>query len=410
MKLVQSLLRDFHPRDFDVELWDGTRWNPERGRFRRFTWKINNPDIAWDVLHSSNRELALGEAYVRGDFDVLGDLEAAFPLADYLIGKEWTTAEKLRFAASGARAALKRRNTPGIRPRISGVTHSKTRDQAAIRYHYDVSNDFYRLWLDRNLVYSCAYFRDPSDDLDTAQIKKMDQICSSLELKSGERLIDIGCGWGGLILHAVRHYGVRAVGITLSEKQAELAQRRVHDQGLSDRCQVRVLDYRSIGQLGSCDKLASIGMIEHVGESRLEEYFHHAFHALRPDGLFLLSGIGRAGNRPFSDAPTFTDVYVFPDGELETIGTMLDRAEKAGFEVRSVENLRDHYARTTSQWLQRLEANAEEATAIVGDTRYRIWRLYLGGSAYYFRKAWLGLYQTLLRKNHGIGEKQSYPG
>jgi cyclopropane-fatty-acyl-phospholipid synthase len=399
LRFVQSLLCDLHPRDFDVELWDGTHWLPERMQFRRFTWRINNPDVVWDILQSSNRQVALGEAYIRGDFDLLGNLEAAFPLADYLIRKEWTKTEKLRLVVTGAVSRLKSRSAAPIRPHISGKPHSRERDQAAVSYHYDVSNDFYQLWLDRNMVYSCAYFEKPTDDLDTAQVQKMNEICAKLELRPGEKLIDIGCGWGGLIVHAVREYGVHAVGITLGEAQADFVRRRIQTEGLADRCEVRRLDYRDIDQLGSCDKLASVGMVEHVGESRLGEYFQRAFDVLRPGGMFLVSGIGIPGNRIPPDQPTFTDVYVFPDGELETIGTMLSRAESPGFEVRSVENLREHYGRTTSQWLHRLEAKAAEAIAIVGDSRYRTWRLYLAGSTYYFRKAWLGLYQTLLRKN-----------
>jgi cyclopropane-fatty-acyl-phospholipid synthase len=208
------------------------------------------------------------------------------------------------------------------------------------------------------MVYSCAHFEDASDDLDAAQVQRMNQICATLELRPGETFVDIGCGWGGLIVHAAREYGVRAIGITISDAQADFAQRRIHAEGLSDRCEVRRLDYREVGRLGGCDKLASVGMVEHVGESKLTEYFHRSFDMLRPGGMFVLSGIGRAGNRPLSDQPTFTDVYVFPDGELETIGMILGRAESAGFEVCSVDNFRADYARTTSQWLHRLEAKS----------------------------------------------------
>jgi cyclopropane-fatty-acyl-phospholipid synthase len=403
LRLVQSLLRDMHPRDFDIELWDGTRWIGDPKQFHRFTWRISNPGIIWDVLRSSNRQIALGEAFIRGDFDIVGDLEAAFPLADYLISKEWSAAEVLRLLATGVLTEREQRKLIALRPRFSGKVHSRGRDQAAVSYHYDVSNDFYRLWLDRNMVYSCADFENAADDLDAAQVQKMNQICTKLELRPGETLVDIGCGWGGLIVYAAREFGVRAIGITISDAQADFAQRRIHAEGLSDRCAVRTLDYRDVSQLGGCDKLASVGMVEHVGASKLAEYFRRTFDMLRPGGIFLLSGIGRAGNRPLSDQPTFTDVYVFPDGELETIGTMLDHAESAGFEVCSLDNFRENYARTTSHWLHRLEAKAAEAVSIVGKTRYRTWRLYLAGSAYYFRKSWLGLYQTLLRKNSLAG-------
>jgi cyclopropane-fatty-acyl-phospholipid synthase len=248
-----------------------------------------------------------------------------------------------------------------------------------------------------------ARFEHAADDLDAAQVQRMNQICTKLELRPGETFVDIGCGWGGLIVHAAREDGVRAIGITISDAQADFAQRRIHAEGLSDQCEVRRLDYRDLSRLGGCDKLASVGMVEHVGESRLAEYFHRTFDMLRPGGMFVLSGIGRAGNRPLSDQPTFTDVYVFPDCELETIGTILGRAESAGFEVCTVDNFREDYARTTSQWLHRLEAKSAQAVSIVGNTRYRTWRLYLAGSAYYFRKSWLGLYQPRLRKNDLAG-------
>jgi cyclopropane-fatty-acyl-phospholipid synthase len=399
LALIQSVLRDIHPRDFAVELWDGSCWEPEKTQFRRFTWKINNPEALRRVFDSPNRQLALGEAYVREAFDIIGDIEAVFPLADYLIGKEWGTFEKLRIVGMFREfQAFKWERETGSRVRFSGVSHSKERDQEAIRYHYDVSNDFYELWLDHNMLYSCAYFKDPLQDLDTAQIQKMDRICKQLCLKQGERLIDIGCGWGGLIIHAARTYGVHATGITISEAQVDLTQKRICAAGISARCEVRRLDYRDLKKLGACDKLVSIGMVEHVGEFHLQEYFQHAFRELRPGGTFLNSGIARPANRPSSKQLTFTDVYVFPDGELPTIATLVSTAKAAGFEVRALENLRDHYYYTTRRWLQRLEAKAEEARRIIGEKRYRIWRLYLAGSAYYFRKGWLDLYQTLLSK------------
>ena len=407
LTFIQFLLRDFHPRDFAVELWDGTRWAPERNQFCRFTWKINNPGVLRAVFDSGNRQLALGEAYVEGDFDITGDIEAVFPLADYLIGKQWGTIEKLQIASILRDPPLLERKYGGrSRANISGELHSKTRDQQAIKYHYDVSNDFYQLWLDRNMLYSCAYFTNPSEDLDSAQIQKMDHVCDELGLKPGERLVDIGCGWGGFIIHATREYGVQAVGITISQSQADLAQRRIQAAGLSDRCQVRRLDYRDLDELGVCDKLVSIGMVEHVGGSNLPEYFRRAYRVLRPGGMFFNSGIVRASNRLPSKSSTFTDVYVFPDGELTTIAAMLSNAEDAGFEVRALENLREHYFYTTKRWLQRLEARADEARRIVGNVRYRTWRLYLAGSTYYFQKGWLDLYQTLLMKDNKADASQ----
>jgi len=272
------------------------------------------------------------------------------------------------------------------------------RDREAIAYHYDVSNDFYALWLDKKMIYSCGYFENGDEDIGTTQNAKLEYICRKLRLKPGERLLDIGCGRGGLVVHAARKYGVRALGITLSRAQMEHAQTCIHAAGLSDRCEVRLLDYRDLRERGAYEKIVSVGMVEHMGAANLAEYFCQAFRLLRAGGLFLNSGISRPGNRRPSPEPTFTDIYIFSDGELVTIATLLDNAEQAGFEVREVESLRDHYHLTVRHWLQRLEARAPEARQIVSDRTYRTWRLYLAGSAYYFQKAFLNLYQTLLEK------------
>ena len=398
LEILQELLRDFHPRDFAIELWEGTNWPPEESRFHRFTWKIRNPDALWKAASSSNREVAFAEQYISGDFDILGDIEAAFPLGDYLIHKEWSTSDKLRLVRNLLKLPARQREEIPARPELRGPRHTLARDQAAVRYHYDVSNDFYSLWLDKEMIYSCGYFERADEDIDTAQERKLDSICRKLQLKTGDRFLDIGCGWGALVIHAARNYGVHALGITLSRAQFELARQRVNDAGLSEKVQIRILDYRQLGEREVFDKIASVGMVEHVGESNLPIYFRSAFRLLRPGGVFLNSGIARAGNRPASRQPTFTDLYVFPDGELETIGSLSIVAEQAGFEIRDVESLREHYYLTTLQWLRRLEARAREAQQIVGDRTYRIWRLYLAGSAYYFQKGLLNLYQTLLVK------------
>jgi|SRR5579864_2368670 len=403
LAVVQELLQDYHPRDFAVALWDGTQLPPDPGQFCRFTWQINNPG-ALRALLRSDRQVALGEAYASGDFDISGDILAIFPLAEHLAEKHWATAKKLRLASLLLGLPATAHHEELIAD-LTGRSHSKLRDRNAVTFHYDVSNEFYKLWLDRGLVYSCAYFKTPEDPLDAAQEQKLDYICRKLRLRPGQRMLDLGCGWGGLILHAARNYGVQATGITLSEQQLMLAQQRIEEAGLASQCQVTLMDYRDARQLGDFDKIASVGMVEHVGESQLPEYFGNAFALLKPGGAFLNHGIGRGGNRAKPSHPTFTDVYVFPDGEMIPIATMLRRAEEAGFEVRDVENLREHYFLTLCQWLRRLEASEEQAQALVGEARYRIWRLYLAGSAYYFRTGKLDLYQSLLVKSgHGGSE------
>jgi cyclopropane-fatty-acyl-phospholipid synthase len=401
MALVRELLRDYHPRDFAVELWDGARWDAEPGNFCRFTWHVNNP-AALRAMFRSERQAALGEAYVCEEFDVSGDILAIFPLAEYLAEKRFTAAEKLRLASLFLSLPGKSHEFD-LSAKIDGRLHSKIRDRRAVTFHYDLSNDFYQLWLDPQMVYSCAYFSSAEDSIEYAQREKLDYLCRKLRLRPGERLLDIGCGWGGLIMHAAREYGVNAIGITLSQEQLVLAQKRISAAELKSVCQARLLDYRETAQLGQFDKVVSVGMIEHVGESQLPEYFHQAYESLGTGGVFLNHGIARAGNREKPAQSTFTDTYVFPDADLVPISIILRCAEESGFEIRDIENLREHYFLTLCQWLRRLETNAGEARRMIGETKYRIWRLYLAGSAYYFQSGKLGLYQTLLTKN-GKGE------
>jgi len=403
LSFLQELLRGFHPRNFSVELWDGTLWEPEPGQFRRFGWKIKRPAALRAALSLSNlassMTVALAEAYIYGDFDLEGDIEGIFPLADYLLSSPWSKRQKLRLSA----LLLGLPGGGGPRPvrpgeQLHGRLHSKERDRAAVSYHYDVSNDFYALWLDKEMVYSCAYFLKRDDDLETAQKQKLDYLCRKLRLKAGERLLDIGCGWGGLVMHAAREYGVNAVGITLSRQQFELAEARIREAGLSGRCQVKLLDYRDIGEAASFDKAVSVGMVEHVGESNLPEYFSAAFKALRPGGVFLNHGIGAPQKRFRSQGTTFGDLYVFPDGEMPPIGAISRDAELAGFEVRDVENLREHYALTLRHWVRGMEQHSEQARRLVDEVTFRIWRLHMAGSAHYFQTGKLNLYQTLLVK------------
>ncbi len=319
----------------------------------------------------------LGEAFVEGHIRVEGSIHEIFRVADGL-----------------ARTAVAKTN--------SGFSwlkrHTRRSDRKAIEYHYDVSNDFYRLFLDRNMVYSCAYFRDHGDSLETAQEQKLDHILSKLLVKPGERLLDIGCGWGALVLRAAKKYGADATGITLSQNQYEYACERIRAEGLQDRCRVELRDYRDLPDDASFDKISSVGMFEHVGLRNLPVYFEKIRKLLKPHGLVLNHGITSSGVDKLEAGPdtgSFIDRYVFPDGELPHISLVMREMAAAGLEVADVESLRRHYARTCHEWASRLEAKREEAANLVDEKKLRIWQIYLAGSAFGFAKGWMNLYQVL---------------
>lgn len=293
LSLLQDLLGSSPQRNFAVRLWDGTVWRPEGAAAEpaRVTIILQHPG-ALRRMFLPPSDLTLGEAYIYNDFDIEGDIEAVFPLGDQFLDGHWGKVEQLRYG----KRLLSLPNTGQPRPgemaaKLRGARHSKERDRQAIAYHYNRSNEFYALWLDKRMIYSCAYFQTPGDDIDTAQEQKLDYICRKLRLRPGERLLDIGCGWGGLVIYAAQHYGVAAYGITLSERQAELAQQRIQEAGLTGRCRVEVRDYRDVKEPESFDKLVSVGMFEHVGEALLPVYFKQAWQLLRPGGVFLNHGI-----------------------------------------------------------------------------------------------------------------------
>jgi cyclopropane-fatty-acyl-phospholipid synthase len=391
--LLEQLASGVSGNGYCVRLWDGTQWGTRERP--RFTIVLKNPAALHHLLLSPS-ELSLGEAYIYDDFDVEGDLEAAFEFVEKLFSAPLplTAKLKLRAVAAVPRRFLDQRSAAAL----SGRLHSRERDRAAIAYHYDLPSDFYGLFLDRRMIYSCAYFRSPDDDLDTAQEQKLDYICRKLRLKPQERLLDIGCGWGGLVIYAAKNYGVRASGITLSAAQAETARRRIQDAGVADRCQVELRDYRDLDQAEPFDKLVSVGMFEHVGESMLPEYFRRAWQLLRPQGLFLNHGIAASATYRH-EGPSFIEKYVFPNGELVPLFTTVHAAEGCGFEVCDVESLRPHYALTLRHWVNRLEARAGEARRLVDEVAYRIWRIYMAGSAHGFSRGRVNVYQLLLSKS-----------
>ena len=398
MGLLERLLTGAAARDVSVRLWDGTRWPDDRAR--RVTLSLNHPG-SLRRMFLPGTEVGLAEAYLYDDFDIEGDIEAVFAASDELTANLGGKLDRLQLARELRRLPSEshRDVDSSVRVRLTGKRHSIQRDRHAVRRHYDVSNDFYALWLDKRMVYSCAYFPTSDADLDTAQERKLDHICRKLRLRPGQRLLDIGCGWGGLVIYAAQHYGVQAEGMTLSEPQALLANERIAEAGLAARCRVDVRDYRELDGPEAYDAVASVGMFEHVGKAVLSTYFDKAMDVLRPGGLLLNHGIARNTTNPLGRGPSFSDTYVFPDGELVPISTSLDVAESAGFEVRDVESLREHYALTLRHWVRRLEATHDRALQVVNEPIYRVWRLFMSGSAHGFAVGNLNVYQALLAKS-----------
>jgi cyclopropane-fatty-acyl-phospholipid synthase len=377
-----------------IRAYDGSHAGPSDASA---TLVIRSPDAVRRVL-SSPGELGMARAYVAGDIELDGDIFVALAaLGEQLVAgfrrpKSWRTLARLVRGTGGLRRAPE---PPAEEIRLHGRRHSRSRDAAAIAHHYDVSGDFYRLVLGPTMTYSCAVWEDPSVGLDAAQEAKYDLICRKLGLVAGVRLLDVGCGWGGMAMHAARDYGVRAVGVTLSREQAELARRRVADAGLADRVEIRLADYREIDD-GPYDAISSIGMFEHVGADQLGRYFSRMHALLAPQGRLLNHGISRpAGQGPIR-SNSFHQRYVFPDGELEEIGTVVSAIQHAGLEVRHVENLREHYALTLRAWVRNLEESYTEAVKLAGAGRARVWRLYLASSALGFEGGEIEIYQTLV--------------
>ena len=402
LSLLQDLFGSSEQRNFAVQLWDGTTWKPEPAEPTRLTLVLQHPG-ALRRMFLPPSDLNLGEAYIYNDFDIEGDIEAVFPLADQIIEGGLGKVEQLRYG----KRLLSLPNTGQPRSsdaaaKLRGPRHSRERDRQAIAFHYNRSSEFFALWLGQRMAYSCAYFATPDDDLDTAQERKLDYVCRKLRLRPGERLLDIGCGWGSLILYAAQHYGVEAHGITLSQWQAEFAQKRIQEAGLTERCHVEVRDYRDLAELGSFDKVASISMFEHVGEALLPTYFKQAWHVLRHGGVFLCHGITKSTSLQAPWRTSFSNHYFFPDTEMVLISSLLRFAEENGFEIRDVESLREHYPLTLRHWLRRLDAHADEARRLISDVSYRICRLHHAVAIYAFQSGRISLYQALLAKpNHG---------
>ncbi|MBX9795104.1 MAG: cyclopropane-fatty-acyl-phospholipid synthase family protein, partial [Burkholderiaceae bacterium] len=373
-----------------------------------FTLVIRDPVVLRRLVLSRDPVL-LADAYFRSVIDIEGDLYSALGLKDHLqaISLSWGDKAALLRDALLLRVSDQAGLKPGtgLASRIArrfSYRHSRQSDRAAISFHYDVSNHFYGLWLDAERVYSCAYFESPGDSLDQAQRNKLEHICRKLRLRPGERLLDIGCGWGALVCWAAREHGVHAHGITLSELQLEYARARIRAEGLEGLVTVELRDYRDLpAGRPFYDKVSSVGMFEHVGLASLRGYYAAVQQVLRPGGLFLNHGITHDEEGWHKTVATeFINRYVFPDGELDCISNIQLGMERAGFEIHDVEGLRPHYALTLRHWVQRLEANREQALQEVDEVTYRIWRLYMAACALEFEAGGTGIYQIVASKRH----------
>lgn len=396
-RIVERLLGAFDG-SFALRLWNGVTHYYGSGS-PEFTLVFHDRTVLREMVLRRS-PLPLADAFFRGRVDIDGDLYAALRMKNHFVSLSLTPRERaglfidaLRLSFSGGRSsAADMRTAQGF-----SHDHSMQSDRAAIAHHYDVSNEFYQLFLDQRMVYSCAYFHSPDETLDQAQANKLDHICRKLRLREGERYLDIGCGWGALVIWAAKHYGVRAHGITLSERQLELGRQRIAAEGLEDRVTVELRDYRALEGEGVYDKVSSVGMLEHVGLANLLPYHQTVHRVLKPNGLFLNHGITHKGDgwERKNIESEFINKYVFPDGELDTVGNLQRSMERARFEIHDVENLRPHYALTLRNWVQRLEAHHEQAVQALNEATYRVWRLYMAGCALEFESGGTGIHQVL---------------
>jgi cyclopropane-fatty-acyl-phospholipid synthase len=409
LAVFQDLVASYRPRDFAVRLWDGSLWPPEAGQPARFTLVLNHPG-ALRRMFWPPRPLSLGQAYLYDDFDVEGDMLAFAGFCRYLaeLKQSLSLGGRLKLGWLLWKLPCVDRSRPGRQAaRLSGPVHSRQRDRQAISYHYDLSNELFALVLDTHLQYTSGIFAHPEEDLETAQQRKLDLVCRKLRLRPGERLLDIGCGWGGQVLFAGKHHGVQAVGVTLSKLQADWAREQIRAAGLERQCRIELLDYRDLDDSQPFDKIATIEVTEHFGAGQFPTYFRKCWELLRPGGSLLIQQITLSGKAGMAAAREFSQHYVFPDGELVPVSFTQQKALDAGFEVRDVECFREHYPPTLRHWLRRLEARHDEVVRATDEATYRVFRLYFAGACLGFQNNVYNLHQTLLVKPSGTAS--GYP-
>jgi cyclopropane-fatty-acyl-phospholipid synthase len=382
-------------RPFAVQFWDGTdvpATEPDAP-----TFVLRSPRALAHVLRAPG-ELGLGRAYVAGLIEV-DDLDGALRIVDEFDPPPLGPRRLVRLGAALIRACglVAPPRAPATELRLRGERHTIGRDRRAVRHHYDAGNDFFALFLDRSMTYSCAYFSGGAGTLEEAQEAKLELVCKKLGLRDGERVLDIGCGWGSFAIHAASRHGVRVVGVTLSEPQAQLGRERAREAGVADRVDLRVADYREVSER-PFDAIASIGMVEHVGEERIDLYAQRIAGLLGPGGRLLNHGIAKLKDLETEDEGPFSERFVFPDGVPLPLSRVQLALERAGLATRHVDGLAGDYARTLDHWVERFEQHYEEAVRLAGEERARVWRLYLHAARQGFQTGWASVYQVLARK------------
>jgi cyclopropane-fatty-acyl-phospholipid synthase len=393
--LRRELAQSLPARPFGLRFWDGSELEATEAGSPTLYFKT--PQALAHVLRAPG-ELGLGRAYAAGMIDV-DDLDGALRMVDTFEAPSLSVGQMVRLAGATVRAcgvtAPPRR--PQTELRLRGARHTLARDRRAVRHHYDVGNEFFALFLDPSMTYSCAYFKGGAATLEEAQEAKLELVCTKLGLSPGERLLDVGCGWGSFAIHAAERHGARVLGITLAERQADLARERVEQAGVGDRVEIRVADYRELAE-EPFDAIASIGMVEHVGEERIDEYAARLHGLLRPGGRLLNHGIAKLKDLDTPDEGPFSERFVFPDGVPLPLSRITLALERAGLATTHVEGLQDDYAETLRHWIERYESRYDDAVRLAGAERARVWRLYLRAARLGFVTGWASIYQVLAHR------------
>jgi cyclopropane-fatty-acyl-phospholipid synthase len=393
--LRDALTASLPRRPFALRFWDGTEVPATDAGSPTLTF--TTPRAFAHVLRAPG-ELGLGRAYVAGMIEV-DDLEGALRMVDTFEPPPLSVAQRVSLAVAVVRACglVAPPPVPQAELRLRGQRHTIARDRRAVRHHYDVGNEFFALFLDRSMTYSCAYFAGGAQTLEEAQEAKLELVCKKLALREGERVLDVGCGWGSFVIHAARQHGVRAVGITLAEEQARLARERVREAGVADRVEIRLADYREVSD-GPFDAIASIGMVEHVGAEQIDVYARRLHSLLRPGGRLLNHGIAKLQDLDTPDEGAFSERFVFPDGVPLPLSRVIAALERTGFTTTHVEGLQSDYARTIGYWIESFDSRWDDAVRLAGIERARIWRLYLRAARQGFETGWASVYQVLAHR------------